>query len=263
MIHKAGKPLLFISMLGENDLFNPKHFEGLCSSGQEKDWIVDWFGPVAQETGFSLTSVDICRGDALPKVEDVDCVILGGTMHVVTEDRPWLQALYAWLGLYRDAGKPLLGICGGHQLVSTEFEDGVLDGRAGGTLAGTYEIELTDFGRRHPLFDGLRTPPRFNFANYLHVIPSDAQKAKALARIGESSAICIDHGDHWYTTQFHPESRRSVWSCMYERTEPEHVGNYSDDQDGAELIRNFMKIAASALDERRQATSNQSGQCGR
>ena len=135
--------------------------------------------------------------------------------------------------------------------MSTQFEDGVLDGRTGGTLAGTYEIELTDIGRRHPLFEGLSTSPRFNFANYLHVIPSNAQKEKALASIGESGAICIDHGDRWYTTQFHPESRRSVWSCMYEQTEPEHVGNYLDDQDGADLIRNFMKIAAKELNVQR------------
>ena len=90
----------------------------------------------------------------------------------------------------------------------------MLDGRTGGTLAGTYEIELTDLGRQRPLFEGLSSSPRFNFANYLHVISSAAQKAKVLAGIGESSAISIDHGNHWYTTQFHPESRRSVWSCM-------------------------------------------------
>ena len=247
MTDAVKKSLLFISMLGENELFNPVYFKSLCSSGQEKDWILDWFGPVAHETGFSLSGVDICRGDLLPDVWDVDCVILGGTMHVVTEDRPWLLALYAWLRQYREAGKPLLGICGGHQLVSTQFEDGVLCGRTGGTLAGTYEIELTDHGLRHPLFNGLSTSPRFNFANYLHVIPSDAQKAKVLACIGESNAICIDHGNHWYTTQFHPESRRSVWSCMYEHTQPEHVRKYSDDQDGAGLIRNFMTIAAKGL----------------
>lgn len=247
MIDAAMKNLLFISMLGEKEHFDPDHFGSLCSSGLEKDWIVDWFGPSAQETGFILSGVDICRGDALPAVDDVDCTILGGTMHVVTEDRPWLHALHAWLGQYRNAGKPLLGICGGHQLVSTQFESGKLDGRAGGTLAGTYEIELTEFGRRHPLFDDLSNNPRFNFANYLHVVPSKEQKAKALARIGESSAICIDHGRHWYTTQFHPESRRAVWSHMYEESEPEYLENYSDDQDGAALIRNFMKIAAGEL----------------
>ena len=114
MTDKAERSLLFISMLGEDGLFNPEHFESLCSSGQEKDWIVDWFGPVAQKTGFAISSVDICRGDALPAMDEVDCVILGGTMHVVTEDRPWLHALYAWLRQYRDARKPLLGIWQSH-----------------------------------------------------------------------------------------------------------------------------------------------------
>ena len=247
MTYTSRKSLLFISMLGEKELFDTDHFGSLCSSGQEKDWIVEWFGPLAQEIGFSLSGIDICRGDTLPEVDNVDCVILGGTMHVVTEDRSWLHALYAWLRRYRKAGKPLLGICGGHQLVSTQLEDGALDGRAGGTLAGTYEIELTDLGIQHPLFEGLSSSPRFNFANYLHVIPSETQKAKVLARIGESSAISIDHGNNWYTTQFHPESRRQVWSCMYEHTEPQHVGNYSDDQDGAVLIQNFLRIASKAL----------------
>mgnify|MGYP000176775948 CR=1 FL=1 len=249
MTDTAAKSLVFISMLGEKEHFNPDHFSGLCLSGLEKDWVVNWFGPIAQETGFNLSGVDICRGDTLPMVENVDCVILGGTMHVVTEDRPWLYELYAWLRQYRKTGQPLLGICGGHQLVSTQFEDGRLTGRAAGTLAGTYEIELTELGRKHPLFDGLSINPRFNFANYLHVVPSKEQKGRVLARIGESNAICIDHGAHWYTTQFHPESRQSVWSCMYEHSKPEHVGNYSDDQDGAALILNFMKIVARELSE--------------
>lgn len=238
------KSLVFISMLGEKQHFDPDQFSDLCSSGLEKDWVVDWFGPIAQEMNFVLSGVDICRGDVLPTVESVDCVILGGTMHVVTEDRSWLLKLYAWLRQYRKTEKPLLGICGGHQMVSTQFEDGKLTGRAAGTLAGTYEIELTELGCKHPLFDGLSINPRFNFANYLHVVPSKAQKGRVLARIGESSAICIDHGAHWYTTQFHPESRQSVWSRMYEHSKPEYIENYSSDQDGVAFIKNFIKIAA-------------------
>ena len=72
------KSLLFISMLGENELFNPDYFKSLCSSGQERDWIVAWFGPMALEMGFSFSGIDICRGDSLPALDDFDCVILGG-----------------------------------------------------------------------------------------------------------------------------------------------------------------------------------------
>ena len=73
-------------------------------------------------SGFNLSGVDICRGDTLPEVEDTDCVILGGTMHVVTEDRPWLHALYAWLRQYRATKKPLLGIVGYLWRTSTGFD---------------------------------------------------------------------------------------------------------------------------------------------
>jgi hypothetical protein len=34
---------------------------------------------------------------------------------------------------------------------------------------------------------------------------------------------------------------------MYEHSKPEHVENYSDDQDGVALINNFMKIAELGL----------------
>ena len=240
------KNLLFISMLGEKEQFDPDHFTSLCPSGLEKDWVAEWFAPMAREIGFAMSSIDICRGDALPQPSGVDCVILGGTMHVINEDRPWLHKLFDWLDRYRPLERPLLAICGGHQLISTRFEDGKLAGRAGGTLAGTYEVELTEAGRSHPLFAGLSERPRFNFANYLHVVPSITQQERVLAQKGESTAICIDHGGRWYTTQFHPESTRSVWACMYERKEPENVANYSDRQDGPALIGNFLRMAAGA-----------------
>jgi len=57
MTDSTKKSLLFISMLGENQHFNPDEFVSLCSSGQEKDWILDWFSLMANKMGFSLLSV--------------------------------------------------------------------------------------------------------------------------------------------------------------------------------------------------------------
>lgn len=229
-------------MLGEKEHYDPADYQQVCSSGLEKDWIIDWFGEISQEAGFSLSSVDICRGDALPSIDQVDCVILGGTMHVVSEEKPWLKTLDAWLPNYRVSGKPLLGICGGHQFIATQMEDGELEYRHDGILAGTYDIELTDLGQTHSLFNSLENP-RFNFGNFLHVLPSPEQQSRVLACINDSRAICIDHGGDWYTTQFHPETRKPVWSCMHVTSEPENLAKYSDDQDGAMFIRNFLSIA--------------------
>lgn len=56
--------LLFISMLGEREHFNPELFTGLCSSGLERDWIVDWHGKLAAQSGLEMLSVDICRSSS-------------------------------------------------------------------------------------------------------------------------------------------------------------------------------------------------------
>ena len=96
--------LLFISMFGEREEFDPVNYRSICSSGLEKDWIVTWHGEAAERSGFSMTAVDICRGDALPDARVVDCAILGGTMHVIDEDREWLGRLKDWLAAYRMYG---------------------------------------------------------------------------------------------------------------------------------------------------------------
>ena len=137
-------------------------------------------------------------------------MLLGGTMHVATEDRAWLHGLRGWLKDYRATGRPLLAICGGHQMLATQLGGGELAGRSGGTLAGTYEVLLSDRGRSHPIFSGLPEKPRFRFANYLHVVPSVDQEPGALATQPNSPAIALDHGGNRFSCQFHPGHGRSL-----------------------------------------------------
>ena len=238
--------LLFISMFGERDQYDPVNYRSICSSGLEKDWIVTWHGGAAERSGFSMTAVDICRGGVLPEAGLVDCVILGGTMHVIDEEREWLGRLKDWLAAYRKTARALLAVCGGHQLLSTRLADGRLVGRRSGTLAGTSDIRLTERGRSHALFSGLGPTARFHFANYLDVEPSPAQRERVLAVDDESEGLAIDHGGHWYSTQFHPESRKATWACTYGASHPEWIDAYDDEHDGAIVIDNFLKLAASA-----------------
>lgn len=111
---------------------NPELFTGLCSSGLERDWVIDWYGKLAAQSGLEMSSVDICWGDTLARVDEVCSAVLGGTMHVVIEDRQWLKDLRTWLAAYRETGRPLLTICGGHQMLASQFGDGQLLGREEG-----------------------------------------------------------------------------------------------------------------------------------
>ena len=237
--------VLFISMLGEREHFKPELFESLCPSGLERDWVVEWHGSVAERSDLQMTGVDICRGDALPAVDEVASVVLGGTMHVVTEDRKWLHDLRAWLQAYKVTGRPLLAICGGHQMLASQFGKGILTGRAEGTLAGTYEVQLTDSGVAHPLFRGMPAKPRFHFANYLHVIPSADQEAGVLAVHRNSPAISLDYGGNWFSCQFHPESRKESWDIYYHALETDYVSAYTTHHDGQLLLKNFFELSSS------------------
>ena len=238
-------------MLGEAGHYDPEDYRDLCPSGLEKDWIRAWHGPAAEAQGFALRTVDICRGEALPPAGEVDAAILGGTAHAVDEDRPWIVMLAGWLENYRRLERPLLGICGGHQLVSILFSNAGLGMRPSGTLAGTHAIKLHEAGRGHPLFAGLPAAPRFHFGNAMQIRPRPGFDGQILGSLGESPAVAVDHGGGWYSCQFHPESRRAMWACFFGRREPERVRHFDEDHDGADFLSNFLAIA-----RRHAGTSN-------
>jgi len=236
--------MLFISIIGEPSHHRVENFTDICPSGLEKDWILQWHSEVVQQHGFDLHSIDICRGDTLPPPEEIDAAIVGGSAHLIDEKRNWLEKLRLWLISYRKLQRPLLGICGGHQLISTRIFNGKFEKRATGTIIGTHNVELTEFGKVHPLMRCLPESPRFHFANFLHVVPSPEMKSQVLATHSESQAIAIDHGGFWYSTQFHPEAKKQmlVNYCTSEENFDPTV--YTDNDDGRLLFINFLSIAA-------------------
>ena len=230
-------------MLGEPSEYCVNDFRPICSSGLEKDWILDWFGSLSTAYGYKIFSVDICRGDKLPEPDTPDAVILGGTSHDVREKFPWLTYLTGWLNQYRVLERPLLGICGGHQLLSIVFDGGELVSRKAGRLAGVYPIELSDIGRQHPLFKGIDKYPKFLFGNTLYILPSETLLKKTLASFGDDPTIVADHGGHWYSCQFHPESKKITWECFFKRDDTVDLDLFSDHHDGYKFLENFLEIS--------------------
>ena len=239
------KKLLFISILGEPSHLNVENFKELCPSGLEKDWFFVWHAKQILDFGFELVCVDLCRQEQLPPPEDIHAVIIGGSAHIINENRRWLRDLIFWLDNYRDLGRPCLGICGGHQLISTRIFNSKLERRKTGTLIGTHPVELTCAGRISPLFNGLSDEPRFHFANFLHVVTSEEFGGTVLARHGESLSIAIDHGGNWYSVQFHPEAMRQMLVCYCREEDGFDPAVYSENHDGPQLFENFMKISQS------------------
>jgi GMP synthase (glutamine-hydrolysing) len=84
-------------------------FEGTASIG-------DWIGA----RGHQLTTTHLYRGEVLPPLEAVDWIIvMGGPMNVYEERLyPWLRAEKHFLAGALAAGKTLLGVCLGAQLLA-------------------------------------------------------------------------------------------------------------------------------------------------
>lgn len=117
--------------------------------------IADW----AARRGHTITTTHVYAGESLPAQTAFDwLVIMGGPMGVHDEaDHPWLVPEKRFIGESIAAGKTLIGVCLGAQLIAGTL--GARVSRNPEKEIGWFPIELTEAGRSSPLFGFL--PPVF------------------------------------------------------------------------------------------------------
>jgi GMP synthase-like glutamine amidotransferase len=143
-------------------------------------------------------------GDPLPALEDFDTlIVMGGPMNIHEHERhPWLVAEKALIRAAIDAGKRVLGICLGAQLIADQLGGPVT--RNDETEIGWFPVTLTREGRTTPLFAGWpETFTTFHWHGDTYALPPGAE---CLA----SSAACAQQAFAWdggrvLGLQFHPE----------------------------------------------------------
>lgn len=235
----AGPPtLVFIGMLGAPGRYDPAIFEHMPGGDDELLWMQLLLKKLGLLDRVAYRGVRVCYGEPLPDPGACDGVILGGSFHSVNERLAWQEGAVEWLRRYRSTGRPLLGICGGHQLVCTMSGATVAPLEAG-TMAGTFPVRLTERGRDHYLFAGLGDAPAFHFGNGEHVKRAP-DGAVALASRTEDAVCALDHGGHWLTVQFHPEADADTFSGYWAAVKPEHIRNYREVPEAQRLIANFV-----------------------
>jgi len=74
-----------------------------------------------QQSGYDITSTIFYKSIELPRIEDVDfLIIMGGSMSVNDEEKyPWLIGEKKFIKNFIASGKPVLGICLGAQLIAS------------------------------------------------------------------------------------------------------------------------------------------------
>ena len=115
------------------------------------------------------------------------------------------------------AGKPLLGICLGMQLLTESSEEGRREG-LGWLPASTKRFNLDDPSLKvphmgwntvdvsdpHPLFDSMGGPPRFYFLHSYFVSCDEPRHVLGTTSYGSEFASAVAK-DNVYGVQFHPE----------------------------------------------------------
>jgi GMP synthase (glutamine-hydrolysing) len=161
------------------------------------------FGPVLEEHGYAIHYADAGIDD-LASVDPVApdlLVILGGPIGAYEEDRyPFIQTELALIGRRLAAGRPILGLCLGAQLMARAMGAEVLPGPA--KEIGWGPLKLTEAGMAGPLRH-LGTEPVMHWHGDMFDLPPGAERLA-------STEICPNQafakGPAVLACQFHPEA---------------------------------------------------------
>jgi len=189
-------------------------------------------------------------GDRLPEARRYRGVILTGSDVMLTDNPDWSLRTQTWLGgILATGDKPVLGVCFGHQLLAQ-----TLGGKAGwsrnGEELGTITVELTEDGRRDPLYGGL--PAQLTVqASHSQAVLQLPDGGRLLARNAHEPVQAFAWGSNAWGLQFHPEFDADISRFYIEddrekllvqkRNPDELLHAARDAEHGAMLLRRFAK----------------------
>lgn len=191
----------------------------------------------AKGHGFPLTNTKLYENEEFPGLSAFDClIIMGGPMSVNDEYiYPWLKYEKAFIRSAIDAGRHVIGVCLGAQLIANVLGARVINGRK--KEIGWFPVSRTETGKNNPL---LRDMP--DNLNVMHWHGETFDIPDGAVNLLETE-ICTNqaflYGDHVLGLQFHmeftPESLMDmVLNCGHELIEDDYV------QTGQSILGNSL-----------------------
>jgi len=186
-------------------------------------------GETLEDIGVEMQTIWGMFGDQLPPGhrEHDGIIVLGGNMSALQdEERPYFPALTRLIREFAEAGKPVLGVCLGAQLIARSFNAEL---QIGGDLEfGFHEVKPTPAAAADPVIGGLEEPlALFQWHTDHYELPPGAELlATGVSYPNQAYRI----GRTVYGMQFHFEVTRSLVESQIEETPgiDDEVPGYSE-----------------------------------
>jgi GMP synthase-like glutamine amidotransferase len=167
----------------------------------------------AKEHGHTLTHTDLWNGEALPGLDTFDfLIVMGGPMNIYEDDKfPWLAQEKSFLKASADAGKRILGVCLGAQLLCDVLGGTVTKGRH--REIGWHQVTAGPDGAKSRVFSGLpKAYEAFHWHGDTFSIPPGALwTAKSEACAHQAFSACADRV---VGLQFHLETNAESLAAL-------------------------------------------------
>ena len=178
-------------------------------------------GDFLEARGEAFRVLELGIGEPMPASPRIfkAVVVLGGPMNVDEEERfPFLKSENNFIREVLKEGIPYLGICLGSQLLAKAAGAKVV--KSPGKEIGWYHIQLTNEGKKDPLFKGFsESDPVYHWHGDMFQIPLNG-RLLAIARGCPHQALKV--GENAYGLQFHVEvTDKSIkeWCDAYCQTD--------------------------------------------
>lgn len=180
-------------------------------AGGPAAWFASALAPIS---GITVETVRCSQPGLDEAVLAADAVILSGSPRDAWSSDPqvvrYVDHVRAWLR----EGKPMLGVCFGHQVMA-RASGGHVGRNPSGWEVGTVKVTLTPDGRSSRLF-AMQREELTVLQSHQDAVLTAPPGASVLAFNAHCAVQALQYGAHQYSVQFHPELSpevlRLVWS---------------------------------------------------
>jgi GMP synthase-like glutamine amidotransferase len=163
--------------------------------------------PWLQARGHAVAGTRLYAGETPPPLADFDAlIVMGGPMNIYEYQRhPWLAGEKALIRAAVDAGRRVLGVCLGAQLLADVLGGPVTRNRY--SEIGWFPLRLSEAGRRSPWFGGVPAEfTGFHWHGDTYALPPGAE---CLAGSEACAQQAFALGERVLGLQFHLEVTRA------------------------------------------------------